>query len=200
MGRLPSIYWTGLTQQSNLYYWPDGTSAGNGLTSNANPYAHFPYNFQDRLTSNPTYTFVLAHTSWSYDSYTGNSSYLQMQSSTYYNSTTNRNKYAWQAYPASQTAPFLCEKPLELYDCDVVNAPPRLPASPCVPTDNDTIFCPDTLDSCYYWTGTTGDNATATAKCAAMSGYPVAWNSAQEQLLVENYFTVGAAGVLAAGG
>ncbi len=242
---MPSYYWTGLIKQGNLFYWPDGTTAGNGITSNADPvsgnassiarwrslyvhwtpaaagsvlcsrdqfapsgscslqYAHFAYNFQDRLSlasqaSSPTYAFALASASWAYDSYTGNSSYLQMQSRTYYNSTASRNKYGWQAYPSSQRAPFICERPLAMYDCDLVNAPPRLPAAACMPTDNDTIVCPDTLDSCYFWTGSTGNNATATTKCAAMGGYPVAWNSADEQLLVETYFRVGATRALAA--
>jgi hypothetical protein len=46
-------------------------AAGNGATSNANPYAHFAYNYQDRLKSYPTYTYTLAHTSWKYGNYTG---------------------------------------------------------------------------------------------------------------------------------
>ena len=54
-----------------------------------------------------------------------------MQSSSYFNFTTGRNKFAWQAYPASQTSPFICEKPLEMFDCEMVNAPPKLPASAC---------------------------------------------------------------------
>ena len=191
-GQLPSYYWTGLLKQDNQYYWPDGAAAGNGMTSNANPYAHFPWDFQDRLASNPTYTFILAHTSWSYDSYKGNSSYLQMQQWQNYNFSSTTNKFGWVGYPSNQWAPFLCEKSLAMYDCDVVNAPPKLPPSDCQPTDNDTIACPDTLDSCYFWTGAYGNNATAHSRCAALGGYPVAWNSAQEQLTVETYFTVGA--------
>ncbi len=168
--RLGSIYWTGLIKNDNLYYWPDGSVVNNGATSNANPYAHFPYNYQDRLAAYPTFIYTLAHTSWSYGTYTGvwqtaicnsdlqtrpasehastsatatatgctgsckvalaqasdfahfskarliggavagagNSSYLQMQTSTYYIDNANTT-YAWQAYPATQTAPFICE-------------------------------------------------------------------------------------------
>lgn len=138
-GRLPSYYWTGLVKQGTLFYWPDGTVVNSGAPSNANPYAHFPWDFQvreegivcarahvasvlshphcqlspglaphvatveyfgasvmcwpqpqrlslhalsctqDRMTSDPTNLYALAHISWQYDSYTGNSSYLQMQ-------------------------------------------------------------------------------------------------------------------------
>ena len=46
-------------------------TAGNGATSNANPYAHFAYNYQDRLRTYPTYTYTLAHTTWKYGNYTG---------------------------------------------------------------------------------------------------------------------------------
>jgi hypothetical protein len=130
-GRLPSFYWTGLVKDGNRYFWPDGTFAGNGATSNADPYAHFPWDYQDRLTANPTFTSTLAHVSWAYDSYIGNASYSQMQSSTFYNFTSSRSKYGWSAYPPSQTAPFICEKPLEQFDCELVNAPPKLPASDC---------------------------------------------------------------------
>lgn len=31
-------YWTGLERLGNLHYWPDGTSIGNGVPSDTNPY------------------------------------------------------------------------------------------------------------------------------------------------------------------
>jgi hypothetical protein len=46
-------------------------AAGNGATSNANPYAHFAWSYQDRLRAYPTYTYTLAHTTWKYGNYTG---------------------------------------------------------------------------------------------------------------------------------
>jgi hypothetical protein len=70
-GRLLSYYWTGLIKSANLYYWPDDTLVNNGATSNADPYAHFPYNYQDRLAAYPTFIYTMAHTSWSYGTYTG---------------------------------------------------------------------------------------------------------------------------------
>ena len=70
--------------------------------------AHFAYDYQDRLSRNPTYTYTLAHSSWKYGKYTGNSSYLVMQTEATYQSTIN-NTYGWQAYPATTTAPFICE-------------------------------------------------------------------------------------------
>lgn len=59
-----------------------------------------------------------------------------------------------------------------------------------MPTDNDTVVCPDTLDSCYIWLATYVTYSTALTKCQALGGYPVAWSSSQEQLTVENYFSV----------
>lgn len=70
--------------------------------------AHFAYNYQDRLSRSPTYAYTLAHSSWKYGNYTGNSSYLAMQDPTLYKSTAS-NTYGWQAYPATQSAPFICE-------------------------------------------------------------------------------------------
>ncbi len=34
-------YYIGLEKVGNLWYWYDGSSAGNGQPSNANPYAHW---------------------------------------------------------------------------------------------------------------------------------------------------------------
>ncbi len=69
--KLGTTYWTGLIKNANLYYWPDGTVVNNGATSNANPYAHFPYNYQDRLARYPTYTYTLATSTNAYSNYTG---------------------------------------------------------------------------------------------------------------------------------
>jgi hypothetical protein len=41
--KLGATYWTGLMKVGRQYRWPDGQSAGNGATSNANPYAHFAF-------------------------------------------------------------------------------------------------------------------------------------------------------------
>jgi hypothetical protein len=35
------IYWMGLYKSPLYYYWADGTSVGNGVVSNADPYAHW---------------------------------------------------------------------------------------------------------------------------------------------------------------
>jgi hypothetical protein len=49
----------------------DGTVVTNGAVSNADPYAHFSYFYQDWLMSWPNSNRTLAHVSWSYDVYTG---------------------------------------------------------------------------------------------------------------------------------
>jgi hypothetical protein len=36
-----TYYYIGVERVGRLWYWPDGTSAGNGQPSNANPYAHW---------------------------------------------------------------------------------------------------------------------------------------------------------------
>ncbi len=86
-------YWIGL-RKSNITYWrPDGTSAGNGAVSNANPYAHFSYNYQDVLGANPALNCTMAHASFAYDNFTGNSSeYLQWQDSRFFASRAGFNK------------------------------------------------------------------------------------------------------------
>jgi hypothetical protein len=35
---LLETYWTGLERSGNVHYWQDGTSIGNGVPSNTNPY------------------------------------------------------------------------------------------------------------------------------------------------------------------
>jgi hypothetical protein len=34
-------YYIGVEKVGRLWYWPDGTSAGNGQPGNSNPYAHW---------------------------------------------------------------------------------------------------------------------------------------------------------------
>jgi hypothetical protein len=41
------------------------------------------YNFQDVLVANPSATCIVAHPSYAYDTYTGDSSYLQVSCSSY---------------------------------------------------------------------------------------------------------------------
>ena len=49
-------YWIGLEKQGTLFMWADGGTAGSGSTSDANPYAHFSYDFLETLSATPTYT------------------------------------------------------------------------------------------------------------------------------------------------
>ena len=76
------------------YYLPDGTSIGNGAVSNANPYAHFTYNYQDILTGHQgVANCTIAASSYKYDQYKGSpSDYLQMQNSNLYSSSAANNK------------------------------------------------------------------------------------------------------------
>ncbi len=92
---MTSYYWLGLERIGSGYYISDGTFIGNGYVSNANPYAHFTYFFQDWLTGQQgTKNCTLAHVTYTYDMYKGSpSNYLQMQTSTMYTSKASRNKW-----------------------------------------------------------------------------------------------------------
>ena len=62
-------------------------------------------------------------------------------------------------------------------------------ACPGLPPDSDKVHCASnvTNSTCYFYYS----QATYTiskAKCQAMGGWLVAWNRAEEQLAVENYF------------
>jgi hypothetical protein len=43
------------------YYLADGSPLGKGFTSNANPYAHWAYNYFDTLQNNPAYNCTYAN-------------------------------------------------------------------------------------------------------------------------------------------
>jgi hypothetical protein len=43
-----TAYWTSLVFSGKNWWWPDGITAGTGTPSNADPYAHFSYNYQVR--------------------------------------------------------------------------------------------------------------------------------------------------------
>ncbi len=63
------------------------------------------------------------------------------------------------------------------------------------PNDNDTLYCPANQTSCYFYYSESLSNVSATAKCTAMGGYLISYNSMAEQQLVEGYFLVGSAAV-----
>ena len=50
-----------------------------------------------------------------------------------------------------------------------------------MPTSNDTIVCPETINSCYFLLGSM-TYAAATTACGALGGYPVSWNFPFEQV------------------
>ncbi len=68
-GMLSTQYWLGLSYNSttNKWMWQEGGDAGNGAVSNANPYAHWAYDFQDITTRNPTWTCVSGYVYRDYD-------------------------------------------------------------------------------------------------------------------------------------
>ena len=122
--------------------------------------------------------------------YKGNASYLTMQDNTYYNSTTGKSTNSWQAYPCTSSFITICEKPQSAYACPVINDPPEPPASPyCLPSQNDTTFCPVSGTSCYMYM-VSGNYAGVSSKCKQLGGYIVSYSDAAEQLMVEKYFDV----------
>jgi hypothetical protein len=70
----------------------DGSNIGNGSVSNAQPYSHVSYDYQDVRMLYPQYNATLAHYAYAYDTYTGNSSYLQMQLWQNYKRTAGQDK------------------------------------------------------------------------------------------------------------
>ena len=70
----------------------DGSNIGNGSVSNAQPYSHVSYDYQDVRMLYPQYNATLAHYARMYDTYTGNSSYLQMQLWQNFKRTAGQNK------------------------------------------------------------------------------------------------------------
>jgi hypothetical protein len=66
---MAATYWLGLEKSGVTYYWLDGKNAGNGMVSNANPYAHFAYDYHDLAT--PSLNCTIAHASRTYANYTG---------------------------------------------------------------------------------------------------------------------------------
>ena len=70
-GAMSSTYWVGLERTASPahFYWLDGTDVGHGAVSNADPYAHFSYDFFD--IESPTANCTTARASRAYANYTG---------------------------------------------------------------------------------------------------------------------------------
>ncbi len=60
--------------------------------SNASPYSHVSYDWQDTRMTWPQYNSTLAHYAYAYDVYTGNNSYLEMQRWQNFKRTTGKDK------------------------------------------------------------------------------------------------------------
>ena len=71
-------------KQGTLFMWADGGTAGSGSTSDANPYAHFSYDFLETLSATPTYTGAIASSIHKFVSYTGSSSYADLRNASLY--------------------------------------------------------------------------------------------------------------------
>lgn len=44
-----------------------------------------------------------------------------------------------------------------------------------IPTNNDTIVCPDDLNGCYYLINSTANYNTQRTRCQALGGTPAQW-------------------------
>ncbi len=130
-GAMNWYYWIGLEKSGSLYYWQDGTRINNGNMSNANPYTHFTYFYQDWLMYYPSYDRTIAHWSYQYDIYTGNDTYLQEQQPQYYKTTPGQDKMGWYPYPGVNHMHFMCEKPQALFACTENESPPMLDNEQC---------------------------------------------------------------------
>ena len=60
---------------------------------------------------------------------------------------------------------------------------------PGLPQDNELQVCNSTRGSCYKFIPGIASFTTQNTACSGLGGYLVAWNSYEEQLEVENYFT-----------
>jgi hypothetical protein len=60
-----------------------------------------------------------------------------------------------------------------------------------IPTDNDRVFCTSSAvnETCYFYNNTFLGRDRAQQTCEGMGGWLVAYNTGDEQLQVENYFT-----------
>ncbi len=72
-GVLSTQYWIGVAYNTTINSWvlQGGGDSGNGQVSNANPYAHWSYDFQDVRVTYPKYTCVSALSTRKYDQVRG---------------------------------------------------------------------------------------------------------------------------------
>ena len=81
---------------------------------------------------------------------------------------------------------FICCTP---YHSGLRSSAPLLPVIG-VPTDSDRVFCRNSMNNtCYFYNSIGATYANAKAACKAKGGNLVSYNSAEEQLAVERYFS-----------
>jgi hypothetical protein len=65
------------------------------------------------------------------------------------------------------------------------------PTSAGVPPNNATTYCPENGTSCFFaMPSSSVDFSQARTTCSAVKGYVISYGDAEEQLAVEQYFTV----------
>ena len=161
------------------------------------PAGHFGWDFLKQLQAQPTYNCTSAHSTYPFSNYQGGLSYTDLSNKTLYIAGPTNSTYGYYPQACTTANTYICEVPQSTWRCPPSPpAPPPAPVS-CLPQDNELQMCNVTRGSCYrYKTGGAAITTHRTA-CTGWGGYLVAWNSYEEQLEVENYFTGGAARGLA---
>jgi hypothetical protein len=130
LGRLPANYWLSLAYTGRRYFWSDGTFAGNGATSNANPYFHAPARFADYKGANPTLACMMASSADAYNEYTGDELYTSMQNASLYTKSLSLNKHGWIPQSCTTPLPYICEVNKAMFAC---KSPPPYPPNVVLP-------------------------------------------------------------------
>ena len=140
LGRLPTNYWLSLAYTGRRYFWADGSFAGNGATSNVDPYFHAPARFADYKGANPTMACIMASSADAYNEYLGDELYTSMQNTSLYTKSLALNKHGWMPQTCTVALPYICEINKAMFACKSppphppgVVLPPPSPAPPPKP-------------------------------------------------------------------
>jgi hypothetical protein len=202
---MSETYWLGISRRglNSPFTTADGSYMAQSVSNE--PYGHWSWLYPSR-SAYADYNCATARSATAYDSYTcaDDSQHLATDARCFSAAeiSSTVTKWGWDLSPCSTAMPAICQVAAEAYVCAPPPVPPPAPPSPpppplppapttCAPPANTTFFCDPFGVSCYQLGPSARNYTNALRHCNSLNGGLVQFGDAEEQIMVERYFSGG---------